>query len=258
MSSSFDKLVQIMGRLRGPDGCPWDHQQTHESIVPQLIEETYEVVEAIEKRNSLNLSEELGDLLLHVVFHAQMAQEEGTFTIDDVVSGITQKLIRRHPHVFGDTQVDGAEEVIKNWDKIKDMEKASQGYESLLSGVPRSLPGLQQAYKLTKKASKVGFDWQQTEEVIKKIEEEIEELKEVLTKTDQKEIEHEIGDLFFTLANICRHIHVHPEEALRGANGRFRERFGYMEKKVHQKGKEISDLSMTEMDQLWEEAKKQN
>lgn len=261
MSHSFDKLTDIMAILRGPEGCPWDHEQTHQSIIPQLIEETYELIDAIESKNNLHLCEELGDLLLHVVFHAQMASDNGTFTIHDVVSGLSQKLIRRHPHVFGLLKVRNAGDVIKNWDKIKAKEKKNHTGKSFLDSVPKGLPALFQAFKLSKKASKAGFDWKgpisrKREDVSKKIEEEIQELKEALKHKNQKEIEHEVGDLFFALTNLCRFIGVQPEETLRAANNRFRHRFGMMEKKIKMKRRSPKKLTPHEWNDLWEEAKK--
>lgn len=257
MSSSFDKLVQIMARLRGPNGCPWDHEQTHESIVPQLIEEAHEVISAIDHKNYPHLCEELGDLLLHILFHSQMASERGDFTIDNVVHGLTEKLIRRHPHVFGDTTVKDSSEVMKNWDDIKNLEKKNDPSESILDSVPKSLPALFQAYKLSKKASKVGFDWKKTEDVIPKIYEEIRELEVEIGNKNVTGQEHEIGDLFFALANLCRFMKIQPEEALRKSNIRFRNRFLLMEKAIHQDGREMPSLSLEEWDQFWTQAKKQ-
>src|SRR3989338_9175551 len=208
MSSSFDELIQIMDRLRGPGGCPWDHEQTHESIVPQLIEETYEAISAIDEKNWPHLCEELGDLLLHLIFHSQIASETKDFTINDVTAGLSAKLIRRHPHVFGDTKVKNAAEVIQNWDKIKAGENKKHKGESALDNIPKALPALMQAYKLTKKASKMGFDWEKTEQVLKKVDEEIREIKAAVKNKNQDEIIDEIGDLFFSLANLCRFLKV--------------------------------------------------
>lgn len=256
MSSSFDELIQIMARLRGPGGCPWDHEQTHESIVPQLIEETYEAIGAIDEKNWPHLCEELGDLLLHIVFHSQMASETKDFTIDDVVTGLAAKLVRRHPHVFGDTKVKDAGEVIQNWDKIKAGEKKNQKMESALDNIPKALPALMQAYKLTKKASKMGFDWEKTEQVLEKVDEEIREIKAAVKNKNQDEITDEIGDLFFSLANLCRFLKVAPEEALRKSNEKFRKRFTVMEKMILVQNKKMEEMNLKELDNLWEQAKK--
>ncbi|MDO8519899.1 MAG: nucleoside triphosphate pyrophosphohydrolase [Deltaproteobacteria bacterium] len=258
MSQSFDELVAIMARLRGPGGCPWDHEQTHESIVPQLIEETYEAIGAIDAKNWPHLCEEVGDLLLHLLFHSQIASETKDFTINDVVTGLTAKLVRRHPHVFGDTKVKDAGEVIKNWDKIKAGEKKNQKMESALDNIPRALPALMQAYKLTKKASKMGFDWEKTEDVLKKVDEEIREIKEAVKTKNQEEIAGEIGDLFFSLANLCRFLQVPPEEALRTSNEKFRKRFGTMEKTIREQGKKMEEMNLSELDSVWNQIKKSN
>lgn len=255
MSSSFDKLVSIMAKLREPGGCPWDHEQTHESILPQLLEETYEVMSAVDDKNAPHLCEELGDLLLHLCFHAQIASEKNHFTMEDVVKGILEKLIRRHPHVFGDVKVENASDVIKNWDAIKAQEEKKHKGTTYLDSVPRALPSLMQAYKLSKKASKVGFDWKNTSDVIQKINEEIEELKQAMKANDKENLEHEVGDLFFALANLCRFIHIQPEEALRKANHRFRDRFAWMEKTIQQKDQKMDILSAPEWDELWNQAK---
>lgn len=246
-----------MSELRGPKGCPWDREQTHESILPQLIEESYEVISAVDDKNYPHLCEELGDLLLHIIFHSQMASEKKNFTIDDVINGITAKLIRRHPHVFGDVKVENAGEVVKNWDEIKAGEKKKHKGESYLDSVPKALPPLLQAYQLTKKASKQGFDWEKTDDVIEKIDEEINEIKEAHSRKNSNEIRNEIGDLFFALVNLCRFLKVQPEEALRQANEKFRKRFKIMEKKIQLKKKNMADMTLKELDRLWDEAKKE-
>ncbi len=256
MSQPFDKLVDIMAILRGPEGCPWDHEQTHQSIIPQLIEEAYELIEAIESKNDPHLCEELGDLLLHVLFHAQMASDRGAFDIDQVVEGLTNKLIRRHPHVFGEVKVKSAGEVMMNWDQIKAGEKKTHVRDSYLDGVPKALPALFQAYKLSRKASKLGFDWEKKEDVFEKIEEELDELKQTLKNKDQEEQEHEIGDLFFALANYCRFLKIQPEEALRKTNNRFRSRFFFMEQEIKKLQKNPKKLNSAQWDKLWKNAKK--
>lgn len=250
-----------MAILRGPEGCPWDHEQTHKSIIPQLIEETYELIDAIESENDPHFCEELGDVLLHIVFHAQMAHDRKAFDINTVIEGLSEKLVRRHPHVFGTTEVKNAGEVIVNWDKIKTTESKKHEGESFLDSVPRGLPALFQAQKLSKKASKLGFDWegtvsQKTDEVLKKIEEEISELRYALKNKSPKEIEHEMGDVFLALANLSRFLNLQAEETLRHANNRFRGRFQWMEQKIKKQKKDPSQLNAKEWDQLWNEAKK--
>lgn len=245
-----------MATLRGPGGCPWDHEQTHESILPQLIEEAYEFIDAVESKNDPHTMEELGDLLLHIVFHAQIATDRGAFNINQVIEGLCDKLIRRHPHVFGKTKVKNADEVMVNWDEIKSQEKKNHTGQSLLDSVPKGLPALFQAFKLSKKASKVGFDWKKITGVVDKIEEEIEELKEALKNKKQNAITDEVGDLFFSLANLCRFIKVNPEEALRKSNKKFRNRFSNMEKQIKKSKKNPSKLSEKEWNNLWNKAKK--
>lgn len=245
-----------MAILRGPEGCPWDHEQTHQSIIPQLIEETYELIDAIESKNDTHLCEEVGDLLLHVLFHAQMASDRGVFDIHQVVEGLTNKLVRRHPHVFGDVKVSSAGEVMVNWDQIKAGEKKALKRVSHLDGVPRQLPALFQAYKLSRKASKLGFDWEKKEDVFEKIEEELGELKDALKNKNHEEWEHEMGDLFFALANLCRFLKIEPEEALRHTNNRFRNRFSVMEQKIKKSKKNPKNLKPNQWDKLWKTAKK--
>ena len=251
---SFDDLVEIMRKLRSPEGCPWDREQTHESLVPYLIEETYEVVDAITKRDYENLREELGDLLLQVVFHSQIASEEGKFTIDDVVDGICKKLIFRHPHVFGDRDdIKTSEDVLEKWEEFK--KKEGKKRESLLDGIPESLPALDYALKLQKRAAKVGFDWKDFEGIKEKLLEEIEEVEESYRKGNREKIEEEVGDLLFMVVNLARALNVNPEIALRKANQKFVRRFSYIEKKAREKGKSLEEMSLEEMEELWQEAK---
>lgn len=252
MEHPFDRLVKIMHELR--QKCPWDRKQTRESLKPYLIEEAYEVLDAIEKGDVEKLKEELGDLLLQVVFHAEIAKERNEFDIYDVIEFLCNKLIYRHPHVFGDVKVMDAEEVLRNWEKLKKQEK---NYESsVLDGVPDQLPALIQAYRLQEKASKVGFDWENREDVEKKVEEEWQELLEAIRERDKKAIEEELGDVLFAIANLSRFfLGVDPESALRGCNRRFKQRFQYIEKKLSQEGKSPEDVDLEYMDQLWEEAK---
>lgn len=256
MSLTFDQLVNIMAKLRGPGGCPWDHEQTHESIVPQLVEETYEVIGAIDEKNMRHLCEELGDLLLHIVFHAQMAAEKDDFTMEDVIRGISEKLVRRHPHVFADTKVKDAAEVKKNWDLIKADEKKHHTGASLLDEVPKSLPALLQASKLGKKASKAGFDWKIIDDALLKLGEELDEIKRACKNSDQNNMREEFGDLLFSICNICRFLHINPEEALRTTNNKFRRRFATIEDQLKKNHQSMQDKTLPELDALWEEAKK--
>ena len=259
--NKFTEFVEIVKRLRKE--CPWDREQTNDSIKAATIEEAYEVVEAIEKKNYDELKNELGDLLLHVVFHTIIASESNGFTIDEVIDSIQNKLIRRHPHVFGDVKVSGAQEVKKNWEEIK----LEEGRNSVLDGVPEMLPALQRAHRLQEKASKVGFDWQKKEDVWKKVIEEIEEMHEIEKVKSQKsnaeseeeiynQLENEIGDVFFALVNYARFLDVNPENALRRTNSKFIRRFGYVEEKIKAMGKKLSDSNLEEMDFYWEESKK--
>jgi tetrapyrrole methylase family protein/MazG family protein len=246
---TFEDLKKIMSELR--QKCPWDRRQTHDSLKKYLIEETYEVLDAIEKRDWEALKEELGDLLLQPVFHAKLAEEAGRFNIDDVVDHLCKKLIERHPHVFGEEEAKTAEEVLKNWEKRK-LEKR----KSVLEGVPKHLPALMRAEKLQKKAAKVGFDWQALGEVKEKVHEEWREFWEALESGDKEKIEHEFGDLLFALVNLARFLKIDPEEALQKANERFIKRFSVVEQKVKESGKGWEEFTLEELDRFWEEAKK--
>lgn len=252
----FAELVEIMARLRGENGCPWDREQTAESIKPYLIEETYEVLEAIDEQDAGKLREELGDLLLQVIFHAQMAEEAGAFTIADVLATITDKLRRRHPHVFGDLKAETAQEVLFNWEQIKQAERQKgQGQASLLDGVPRELPALLRAHRLQEKASRVGFDWKEAREVFQKVEEELAELKAAMEDQAPDRTEAELGDLLFALVNLSRFIAVNPEEALRKTIARFIARFRYIEEELAGRGRSLRQATLQEMDALWAAAK---
>jgi tetrapyrrole methylase family protein/MazG family protein len=254
----FAELIEIMARLRGEGGCPWDREQTHESIKPYFVEETYEVLEAIDEGDPGKLREELGDVLLQVVFHARMAEEAGTFAIADVLRSITEKLIRRHPHVFGTVQADTAQEVLFNWEEIKRAERTrATGSASALDGVPRELPALLRAHRLQEKASRVGFDWSEAREVLKKVEEELAELKEAMEGQAALRVEAELGDLLFSLVNLSRFVSVNPEEALRKTIGRFIARFRFIEEELARRGGSLKDSTLPEMDALWNEAKAQ-
>ncbi len=250
----FQKLVDIMARLRSENGCPWDKVQTSESIKPYLIEETYELVEAIDEKDSKKMKEELGDLLLQIVFHAKMAEENGSFGINDVIDGISEKMISRHPHVFGDAKFETPEEVTKQWQERKKEEGKLR--ESALEGVPRELPSLLRAHRLQSRAAKVGFDWAKVEDVFGKLDEELREFKEALDNKNKKEIEDELGDIFFVLVNISRFVGVNAEEALRKTISKFISRFRYIEMKAADQGRQLSDMTLEEMDALWDEAKK--
>jgi len=246
----FENLWAIMKRLR--QECPWDKEQTHDSIKAATLEETYEMIEAIDLKDFNELKAELGDLLLHIVFHAAIAEENKNFSIDDVIDSITEKLIRRHPHIFSDTKVKDTKEILRNWEEIK----LSEGRDSVLEGVPKNLPSLARAYRLQEKASKVGFDWEKKEDVWKKVIEEIEEMHEMEKAGNKDEFEKEMGDVFFALTNYARFLGVNPENALRLTNEKFIARFSYVEKKIKETGKPVSESNLTEMDKFWEESKR--
>ncbi|MBI5476058.1 MAG: nucleoside triphosphate pyrophosphohydrolase [Ignavibacteriales bacterium] len=247
----FKNFVEITKRLRRE--CPWDKEQTHNSIRHSLIEETYEVVEALDSNNMNELKRELGDLLLHVVFHANIAEENNEFTLKEVIELISTKLVFRHPHIFGDAKVTGTENIIQNWEKLK----MKEGRESLMDGVPKELPALLRAHRLTDKASRVGFDWEKKEDAWKKVDEEMHELHQAIESGKQEKVEEEFGDLLFAMVNYSRFIKVNPENALRQTVDKFISRFKYIEKRLKEVGKDIHSSSLEEMDKLWNEAKKQ-
>jgi tetrapyrrole methylase family protein/MazG family protein len=248
----FGDLVTIMARLRGVDGCPWDRRQTKADLRPFLIEEAYEILEVLDRGDDKGLCEELGDLLFHIVFMARIAEEEGAFDIDDVTQGVAEKMIRRHPHVFGGSEVSGPGEVEANWAKLKAAEKPR---ESLMEGIPLHLPALMRAYRLTQRASKVGFDWENKDQVWEKLQEELQEFQGALGRGEEEELREELGDILFTLVNLARFIGVDPEDALRRVTHKFAERFQYIEKQLYKKGKDPHEASLAEMDALWEESK---
>jgi MazG family protein len=254
----FDRLVALMARLRAPGGCPWDREQTFDSIKPHTLEETYEVLDAIDRRDWPDLAEELGDYILQAVFYAQMAAEQGLFTIEDALDAINQKLLRRHPHIFGDESAETAGDVKRIWSEVKAAEKAAQGreQESLLAGVPRILPALVEAQQITARAAQVGFDWENPEQVLDKLHEELGEFAEARRGGSHAELEGELGDLLFVLVNLARFVKVDPEQALRATNAKFRQRFGYIERKLAERGKKPSDATIEEMEALWQEAKR--
>jgi tetrapyrrole methylase family protein/MazG family protein len=254
-NTGFDRAMGIMRRLRAPDGCPWDAEQTHDSLKRYLIEECYEVVEAIDKHDDALLQEELGDLLLQPLFHAAIAEERGAFTIDDVLQTLADKLVRRHPHVFGDQEIRTSDEQVANWEKIKKEEKGVER-KSALAGIPPQLPSLMKAQKITEKAARVGFDWEHTDQVYAKVLEELHELEECMADRNQERMEAELGDLLFAIVNLGRFLAVNPEEALRKTINRFETRFGHIETTLHARGVTLKDATVEEMEALWQEAKR--
>jgi tetrapyrrole methylase family protein / MazG family protein len=264
----FEKLVAVQARLRAPNGCPWDREQTHQSLRTYLIEEAYEVLEALESGNDAKFAEEMGDLLLQIVFHSQIAREEGRFTVAEVIREIHDKMIRRHPHVFGKTRAKDSAEVLRNWEQIKAQErrlsdkkrdsKTGDGATkeaSLLDGVSRALPATLEGFQLTRKASRIGFDWEDSGGVFEKVQEEAEELKKALREPDPPKMEEELGDLLFAAVNLSRFLKIDPEIALKKANAKFSRRFRTMERMARKNGREFKDLRREEMEAFWEAAK---
>ncbi|MCJ7812546.1 nucleoside triphosphate pyrophosphohydrolase [bacterium] len=251
IGTAFQKLVDIMASLRSSDGCPWDKEQTHQTLKPYLIEETYEVLDSIEKDDMDGLQEELGDLLLQVIFHAQLAKEKKRFTILDVLQSINRKLINRHPHVFGQNEIKTANEQRIHWEHMKKQERNG----SLIDGVPKHVPALLRAHRIQQKASTVGFDWEVKDQVWEKVKEEIEELNTVIKSKKQNCIQEEFGDLLFSLVNLSRFIHVNPEEALGQAIDKFIRRFQKLEKTMEEEGKHLKDATLEEMDKVWNRIK---
>jgi tetrapyrrole methylase family protein / MazG family protein len=253
----FEKLLVIIERLRDPDGgCPWDIRQTKEDVGRYLLDETYEVLDAIGKASPEAIREELGDLLFMILFLARIAEEENLFGIDGVLDDVAAKMIRRHPHVFGDATVKDAAEVKRNWDQIKrDVEKRGEGAPSILSRIPRAMPALLRAQKITGEAAKVGFDWESAQGVMAKIEEEMGEFRDALAEGDHDRIHEEIGDFLFSIVNLGRHLNINSEEALTASNRKFEQRFLYIENRLRERGKDPVSSTLEEMDALWEEAK---
>tara|TARA_B100001013_G_scaffold100301_1_gene56609 strand:- start:807 stop:1583 length:777 start_codon:yes stop_codon:yes gene_type:complete len=249
----FTKLLNIVSQLRGPDGCPWDKEQTHKSLLPYFLEEAYEVIEGVEAGDMNSLKEELGDVLLHVVFQADIAQKNSEFTIEDSLNHVNEKLVRRHPHVFGDKKADAAFHAKQNWESAKHKEKKRK---SRLDGVPETLPALTRAQRLQEKASYTGFDWENIEQVWGKINEEIQELKEAQTDGIKKHIEEEIGDVIFSIVNLARFLNISAEFALRKTNKKFTTRFKAVEDELKNRGKTVEDSNLEEMDTIWNEVKK--
>ncbi len=247
----FRALVEIVEILRGPEGCPWDRKQTHKSLLPHLLEEAHEVVESVDDENWDELKKELGDLLMHVVFQASMSNDDDLFNIDEVLQAVIEKLVRRHPHVFGQSDVDDADEVVKNWEQIK----LEEGRKSVIDGVPKSLSGLIRANRLQQKAAQVGFDWESIHPVWNKVHEELDELKEVMDTGTSEEIEEEFGDLLFTLVNLSRFMKINPEDALRLSVNKFIRRFQAIEKRVDEQQLDMESMSLEELDAHWDEIK---
>lgn len=265
MSENFDELVNVMARLRAPGGCPWDREQTYASLAQYLLEETYETFEAIQEADQTgethNLKEELGDVLLQVVFHSTIASERGDFTIDEVVRGVSEKLVLRHPHVFGDRNLETAADVLNNWDELKKAERAASGKierekDSILDDVSKNFPALLEGLKISKKAAKVGFDWENTEQIFDKLNEETSELKTAIAENKSEEISEEIGDLLFVIVNLARKLDVEPETALKKTNRKFRQRFKFIEDELKAANKSFGESNLEEMDALWNKAKK--
>jgi tetrapyrrole methylase family protein / MazG family protein len=260
--ADIQKLVELVEKLRGENGCPWDKEQTRETLKPMMVEEAYEVLDAIDNASPSELKEELGDLLFQVVFHAQIAREKGEFQLGDIIDRLHEKMIRRHPHVFGNADIKTSQDVLKNWEDIKAAERGvqstsnSESEKSLLDGIPSKLPALHQANQMTAKASRVGFDWPDLEGILAKLGEETNELREAFARQDQQAMADEVGDLLFAAVNAARFLGVDPESALRRSNRKFERRFRYVEACVKQQGRQLKDTTLQEMDALWEEAKK--
>jgi tetrapyrrole methylase family protein / MazG family protein len=254
MLKTFSKLREIIAVLRGPNGCPWDKEQTHESLKKYLIEETYEVIEAIDSDDIDHLIEELGDVLLQVMLHAQIGEDEGYFAIEDVIEVLSEKMIRRHPHVFGDREVEDSSEVLRNWQEIKKQEKGETEV-SLLDGISKSVPNLLRAYEIQKKAAKVGFDWQEITPALEKVKEELEEFENEIKTESLLNAKKEFGDILFAFVNVARFLDIHPEEALFETNEKFIRRFKFIEEKVKNSTKPMEDHSLEELDRFWDEAK---
>jgi len=253
VGNQFEELVKIVSELRAPDGCPWDREQTNQSLLPYFIEEAYELIESVDEKNWENVKEELGDLLLHVVFQGSIAEQDGKFQLVESLLTVNEKLISRHPHVFGDAQADEAFHAKQNWEAAKHKEK---GRDSRLDGVPKNLPSLVRAQRLQQKTSYAGFDWDKVEQVWEKIHEEILELKEAQLSNNKKHIEEEIGDVIFAVVNLARFLEISAENSLRKTNKKFINRFKKVEEKIKEQGKEIDDATLEEMDAIWNEAKR--
>lgn len=254
MPFDMTPIVDVMARLRGPNGCPWDIAQTHRTLRRFLLEEVYEMLDAIDQGDDAGMREELGDVLYQVVIHSRIGEEEGLFSAQDIVGDITEKMIRRHPHVFSEKSLENKGESVLNWDRLKQGEKR-QHHDRMLDGVVKGLPSLLQAYKLQEKAAKVGFDWDKDEDVLAKLDEEWQEFQEALQEQDGDHAEEEAGDVLFVFANVCRHFHIEPECALHRVNSKFRRRFSHVEQRVKESGRSWNEFSLDELDSFWKEAK---
>ena len=264
----FERLAAVQARLRAPDGCPWDREQTHASLRTYLIEETYEVLEALESGDDAKFAEEMGDLLLQIVFHSQIAKEEGRFTVSDVIREVHDKMVRRHPHVFGEKRAKDSAEVLRNWEQLKKEERAAAGRRngsgsrkeaktaSLLDGVSKALPAALEGFQLTRRAARIGFDWDSVEGIFEKMSEEAGELRQALSVRDAKKAEEEMGDLLFAAVNLARYLHIDPEIALKKANAKFSTRFRRMEELAAKSGKALTDVPRAKMEELWDTAKR--
>jgi len=274
MPKTFTDLVALMDRLRDPGGCPWDREQTYATLAPMLLEEAYEAFDALEEARlgrPDDLREELGDLLFQITFFARVARERGEFTIDDVIEQVHEKMVRRHPHVFGDVQAGDSAEVLKNWEAIKAEEKRAAGKTksnaepaSILDGVSTKAPALMEAHQISTKVARVGFDWKNVEEIFDKMDEELDELHEAISlhvnsneEADHAHVREEIGDLLFVITNIARRLNVEPEAALKLSNRKFRQRFAHIEKRLHEQNRKFDDTTIADLEALWQEAKKQ-
>ncbi len=248
------ELVNVIKKLRAPDGCPWDRKQTPKSLISAFLEEAYELIEAIEEEDSEKIKEELGDVLMHIVFQSVFAEEKGRFTIDDVINDAVEKIKRRHPHVFGDVKINSMSELHETWEKIKSKERGKEN-RGIFDGIPKTLPALFFAYKITKKAEKVGFDWPDIANLYEKFNEELEELEEALISGKKEQIEEELGDVLFMIVNLARKLRINPEEALIKTNKKFLKRFSFIEENLKKEGKSFNEVNLEYMDMLWEKAK---
>lgn len=250
MCKEFIDLLSIVKKVR--EECPWDKEQTPQSLIPYFLEESYELIDALEKNDNEMIKEELGDIFLHILMQSIMAEEENKFSFEDVCKNLKNKLITRHPHVFGETEVEGVKDILTNWENIKSKEKEEK---SILSGIPQNMPALLTAFRIQEKASHVGLDWKNSEEIIPKLQEELKELENAIKEGKKEKIEEEIGDLLFTIVNISRHLGIDPESCLRKTNNKFSERFKFIEQKIKESGKEWKDYTIEELDKLWDLSK---
>jgi tetrapyrrole methylase family protein / MazG family protein len=275
MTKTFEDLVELMDRLRSPGGCPWDREQTYATLAPMLLEEAYEAFDALEEARlgrPNDLREELGDLLFQITFFARVAKERGEFTIAEVIDQVHEKMVRRHPHVFGDTKAGDSAEVLRNWEAIKAEEKRAAGKaagekagNSILDGVSTKAPALMEAHQISTKVARVGFDWKQTDDIFEKLREEVDELRAAISahadsndEADHTHVREEIGDLLFVITNIARHLKVEPEAALKLANRKFRKRFGYIEQRLHDLNKTFEHVTLNDLEEMWQQAKRQD